>query len=148
MSDFMLCGIDYVVEILPICRDLKILYGDVCLSLWHEYLEMYVIYPLRFLTNFYMCVLRFIGDVTYISWIFVLFACFIALIEIGCYMYRHETKLKKRGLWCLQARNLDFEGGEVTWPSTRIKSLLTSNPRRQKTASIHGYFEPNGPLSN
>jgi len=33
MSVFMLCWIDYVVEILPICRNLEILYGNVCLSL-------------------------------------------------------------------------------------------------------------------
>jgi len=33
MSVFMLSWIEYVVEILPICRDLEILFGDVCMSL-------------------------------------------------------------------------------------------------------------------
>jgi len=33
----MLSWIDYVVEILPICRDLEILYDDVCMSLLHVY---------------------------------------------------------------------------------------------------------------
>jgi len=37
MSIFMLSWIDYVVEILPICRDLEILYDDVCMSLLHVY---------------------------------------------------------------------------------------------------------------
>ena len=32
-----------------------------------------------------MHVLRPFEDVTSISWIFVLFACFVALIEVGCY---------------------------------------------------------------
>jgi len=39
---------------------------------------------------FIYMILRFIGDVTSISWIFVLFACFITLIEIGCYS-EHEA---------------------------------------------------------
>jgi len=50
------------------------IFGDVCL------------YPLRLLRNFYMHVFfRIIGDLMSISCIFVLFACFIALIEIGRY---------------------------------------------------------------
>jgi len=70
---------------------------------------MYVIYPLRcFWEKIYACYLRFTEDVTSISWIFVIFACFIALIEVGrytldigkmaycivhvfgCFMYAHE----------------------------------------------------------
>ena len=52
----------YVVEILPTCRDLEILYGDVCLSLWHVYF----------------------GDVCYISAAIFekfLYACFLGLLE-------------------------------------------------------------------
>jgi hypothetical protein len=55
--------------------------------LWYGYLEMYVIYPLRrFWEIFSTHVLRTIEDVTPISWIFILFACFIALI------FNHTTK--------------------------------------------------------
>jgi hypothetical protein len=39
------------------------------------------------LRNFNMHVLRAFGDVTSISLIFVLFACFIALIEVGRYTF-------------------------------------------------------------
>jgi len=49
-------------------------------------LEMYVIYPLRFLRNFYMHVFIMVywrRDVYFLN--IVLFACFIALIEIGRY---------------------------------------------------------------
>jgi len=60
-------------------------------------LEMYVIYPLRFSRNFYMHVLRFIGDMTSISWIFVLFACFITLIEVRRYKLVSE-------LWSVLSR--------------------------------------------
>jgi len=86
MLVFMLSWIDYVVEILPICRDLEILYDDVYMSYDMYILEMYVLYLLRLLKNFYMHVLRSIEDVTSISWIFVLFACFIALIEVWRYI--------------------------------------------------------------
>ena len=48
---------------------------------------MYDIYPLRrFEKNVSMHVLRTIEYMTSISWIFVLFACFIALIEVGRYI--------------------------------------------------------------
>jgi len=51
-------------------------------------LEMNVIYPLRrFYEIFSMHVLRTREDVTSISWIFVLSACFIALIEVGRYCW-------------------------------------------------------------
>jgi len=63
----MLSWIDYVVEILPICRDLEILYDDVYMSYDMYILEMYVLYLLRLLKNFYMHVLRSIEDVTSIS---------------------------------------------------------------------------------
>jgi len=67
MLVFMLSWIDYVVEILPICRDLEILYDDVYMSYDMYILEMYVLYLLRLLKNFYMHVLRSIEDVTSIS---------------------------------------------------------------------------------
>jgi len=51
------------------------IFGDVC-----------YISAATFLRDFiYACCLRSIEDVTSISWIFVLFACIIALIEVGRY---------------------------------------------------------------
>jgi len=41
--------------------------------------------------------LLFVDDVTSISWINALFACFIALIEIGRYITRHGEWLVKKG---------------------------------------------------
>jgi len=65
--------------------------GDLLLMyvyfLSHGYLEMYDIYPLQRLWFFFcMHVLRTIEDVKSISWIFVSFACLIALIEVGRYI--------------------------------------------------------------
>jgi len=75
----------YVVEILPICRDLEILY-DVYWSYDMYIFEMYDLYPLRLLRNFiYACCWNFVEDVAPNSWINASFACFITLIEIGCY---------------------------------------------------------------
>jgi len=55
---------------------------------------MYAIYPLRrFCEIFSMHVLTTIEDVTSISWIFVLFACFIALIEVRRYKLVSEPWL-------------------------------------------------------
>ena len=64
----------YVVEILPICRVLEISFGDVCYISVATVEEFYIAF-----------FFSFIGDVTSISWIFILFACFIALIKIWCY---------------------------------------------------------------
>ena len=67
------------------------------LSIWHVYLELYAIYPLRSCLNIYACYIcgsRF-GDVTSISWINVLFTCIIALIEIGCYSYNLQLLIPK-----------------------------------------------------
>jgi len=53
-------------------------FGDVCFisaAAVEEFLHMHV-------------VLESVEDVTSISWIFVLFACFIALIEVGRYINR------------------------------------------------------------
>jgi len=74
------------MEILPICRVLEILYVDVYWSYDMYILEMYELYPLRLL-KIYICMLKFVfvDYVASISWIYVLFACFIALIEIGRY---------------------------------------------------------------
>jgi len=56
-------------------------------------LEMYDYYPLRLLRNFInACCMIFVEDVASISCINVLFACFIALIEVGRYRRRHQ--------WC------------------------------------------------
>ena len=75
MSSFYF-GIYYVVKI-----------GDLLMRyfwcIWPGYLEMYAIYLLRRFVKFLVCTfLRSIEDVTSISWIFVFFACFIALIEV------------------------------------------------------------------
>ena len=62
------------------------LYDDVYWTHDMYTLEMYDLYPLRLL-RIYICMLKFIfvDDVASISWIYTLFACFIALIEIGRY---------------------------------------------------------------
>jgi len=76
----------FVIEIWPICRDLEILYDDVYWSHGMYTLEMYDLYPL-WLLRIYIGMLKFVfvDDVASISWIYALFACFIALIEIGRY---------------------------------------------------------------
>ena len=81
-----LCLLDlFIIEIWPICRDLEILY-DVYWSDDMYTLEMYDLYPLR-LIKIYICMLKFafVDDVVSISWIYTLFACFIALLETGHY---------------------------------------------------------------
>ena len=84
---FWIC---YIMEILPMCWDLEILYVDVWWSYRMYILEMYDLYPLRLLRNFiYACYLNSVEHVTPISWIFALFTCIITLIEIG----RYETSL-------------------------------------------------------
>jgi len=56
--------------------------------------EAYAIYPLRCLLKISMHDYfgEFIEDVMSISWIFIIFACFIALIDIGCYTSRSLMK--------------------------------------------------------
>jgi len=45
----------------------------------------------------YACCLNSVEEVTSISWINALFACIIALIELGCYTVKYNTfQLKKR----------------------------------------------------
>jgi hypothetical protein len=53
----------------------------------YSLLRCMICVPLRLLKFIYeWCwILLFSRDVASISWIFVIFACFIALIEIGCY---------------------------------------------------------------
>jgi len=79
----------FVMEILPICRDLEILYDDVYFGdVWLK--------SAATVEKSYICMLFEFScvDVASISWIFILFACIIALIEIGCYgLY------KCRGRW-------------------------------------------------
>ena len=82
----MLCWIYSVVEILPICRVLKILYGDVCWFYDLYILKMYVLYPLRLLRNFiYACCFEIFCRCSVYFLNIALFACFIALIEVGRY---------------------------------------------------------------
>jgi len=65
--------------------------------------EMYDIYPLqRFREDFMHVVLRLIEDVTTISWLFIIFAYFIALIEVGRYNdYKRliESKDEESIMW-------------------------------------------------
>jgi hypothetical protein len=83
-------------------------------------LEIYDFYPLQLLRRFiYACLLDFCWDVASISWIYLLFTCFIALIEIGRYNYRlyvdelvDTSHLRKSGYigwvympWLLQVRS-------------------------------------------
>jgi len=52
-------------------------------------LKTYELYPLRLLKIFInACCWIIVDDVASISWIYALFACFIALIEIGHYNMR------------------------------------------------------------
>ena len=76
----------FVIVIWHIFRDLEILYDDVYWSHGMYTLEMYDLYPL-WLLRIYIGMLKFVfvDDVASISWIYALFACFIALIEIGRY---------------------------------------------------------------
>jgi len=58
-------------------------------------LEVYVIFPLWcfYCWNFMHDVWRFMEDVTSISWIFIIFAYFIALIEVGRYTQSQDTNM-------------------------------------------------------
>jgi len=57
-------------------------------------LVMYDLYPPRLLNNFInACGLIVVEDVASISWIFILFVSFIALIEIGRYTWKLRRKL-------------------------------------------------------
>jgi len=53
---------------------------------WHVYFgDVWFIFAAT-VEKFYICMLMLlVEDVTSISWIYVLFACFIALIEVECY---------------------------------------------------------------
>jgi len=86
MLSFMLFWI-YFVEIYP-CAEFGY-YSCWCIyELMTWLFEVYAIYPLRcFVEIFYACCFgEFIEDVTSISWIFIIFACFITLIEVGRYI--------------------------------------------------------------
>ena len=48
---------------------------------------------------------RSIEDVTSISWIFILFACFIALVEVGRYTYNFKSHHLQEVSW-----------GKILWP--------------------------------
>ena len=86
MSVFTIIWICYDMEVLSICWDLEILYVDVWWSYDMYTLVMYDLYPLRLLRIFIKaCCLIFVKDIASISWIYTLFACFIALIEIWRY---------------------------------------------------------------
>jgi len=91
MSVFMiildcLCWI-YVVEILPICRDLEIfmmMYIDLMTCIFWRCMTFIRCDCWGIL---YMHVIWiWCEDVASISWIFILFACIIALMEIGRYI--------------------------------------------------------------
>ena len=90
--------VEFVVfENWPICRDLEILYDDVYWSHGMYTWRCIILYPLRLLRIIYMHAnfLLFVDDVTSISWINALFACFIALIEIGRYT---QAKSRREGI--------------------------------------------------
>jgi len=103
------------MEILSICRVLEILFMDVCWSYDMYTLVMYDLYPLRLLMNLInACCMIFVEDVASISWINVLFACFIALIEVGCYIGHYhvmEAEAKKD-------LNEDFEMAYVDYKAS------------------------------
>jgi len=79
----------FVVEILPICRDLEILCIDV-LGVYDMYTWRCMLYVRCVVVWIFMHVifLENFGDVASISWINV--AYFIALIEIRCYKYHNK----------------------------------------------------------
>jgi hypothetical protein len=54
---------------------------------WHIYVRVYELYSVVTDEMLYICMMlvRFCWDVASISWIFIIFACFIVLIEIGRY---------------------------------------------------------------
>ena len=59
---------------------------DIFMSWWHGYLRYMLLICCDVLLEISMLVdLRFIEDVTSISWILIIIACFIALIEVGRY---------------------------------------------------------------
>jgi len=72
----------YVVEILPICRVFEYFIYGCIYELMTWLFEVYAIFPLRyFIVEIFMHVdWELFEDVTSISWIFVIFAWFIALI--------------------------------------------------------------------
>jgi len=54
---------------------------------WHVYSGDVWFISAATIEKFYICTLMlFVEDVASISWIYVLFACFIAIIEIGHYI--------------------------------------------------------------
>ena len=79
-------------------RDFKCL---CILILWHVYFGDVWIISAATVDNFInACCMIFVDDVASISWINVLFACFIALIEVGRYNFAKKSKsiaLKSKG---------------------------------------------------
>ena len=63
-----------------------LIYGCM-LILWHVFFGDVWLLSAATAEDFYICMLfeLLCEDVASISWIYALFACFIALIEIGCY---------------------------------------------------------------
>jgi len=113
---FWIC---YIMEILPICQDLKILYVDVWWSYDMYILETYDLYPLRLLRNFiYACYLNYVEDVASISWIFALFTCIIALIEIGRYKL-HITQILSHDYTVIDSRKFGQQDIIYVWNKSR-----------------------------
>jgi hypothetical protein len=113
-SVFMLWWILFLfVEIFPTCRELE---DVICWHIWpwHMYCWRCMIYIRCDCWNIfiYACLLLFGWDVASISWIFVIFTCFIALIEIGRYTYFLLTLVIQR---FLQLSYLILESQEIFW---------------------------------
>jgi len=90
-SGFCLC-----CGVLSICRDLNIILYGCVYELMTWLLEVYAIFPLWcFIVEIFMHVSwELFEDVTSISWIFIIFAWFIALIEVGRYKCYYCVCLK------------------------------------------------------
>jgi hypothetical protein len=83
--------VSYMLRSFIHCRISEITFMT-CVVLWHVILVIYELYSAATAENFICMSVGFCWDVASISWIFAIFACFIALIEIRRYSVRHQEQ--------------------------------------------------------
>jgi len=125
---------------LPICRVLSIFSCWCIYELMAWLFGVHVIFPLWcFIVEIFMHVdLRFIEDVTSISRIFVIFACFITLIEVGRYRgpLSNISHLLGEAKRCWASSHVFYRSHlKCRWsyiPNMGVKAPSNSTPKRKE----------------
>jgi len=107
------------------------------LILWHVYFGDVWLISAAAVDESYICMLFefWYEDVASISWIFILFACIIALIEIRRYIFFHISRWKNRKPFGWNARATSvcyiwsklpsyWKFNSIWWDSTQICSVV------------------------